>query len=154
MRRCEVRVRSLDREYPLEEGMATHSSILAWRIPRTERRAWWTTVHRVTQSQIWLKWLSTHTHVHTHTCTFSDFFKDYEWIILLLHLAAPSPPCSGKWMAHTWTSCRLWIGGGWGSEKPHQTEKHNPNHPRFHNFGLLKGQLFHGVLLLFFLNLY
>ena len=26
----------LGREDPLEEGMATHSSILAWRIPRTE----------------------------------------------------------------------------------------------------------------------
>ena len=30
------RVRSLGREDPLEEGMATHSSILAWRIPWTE----------------------------------------------------------------------------------------------------------------------
>ena len=29
-------VRSLGREDPLEEGMATHSSVLAWRIPRTE----------------------------------------------------------------------------------------------------------------------
>ena len=29
-------VLSLGREDPLEEGMATHSSILAWRIPRTE----------------------------------------------------------------------------------------------------------------------
>ena len=29
-------VRSLGREDPLEEGMATHSGILAWRIPRTE----------------------------------------------------------------------------------------------------------------------
>ena len=28
----EVRVLSLDQEDPLEEGMATHSSILAWRI--------------------------------------------------------------------------------------------------------------------------
>ena len=28
--------RSLDWDYPLEEGMTTHSSILAWRIPRTE----------------------------------------------------------------------------------------------------------------------
>ena len=27
---------SLDQEDPLEEGMATHSSILAWRIPGTE----------------------------------------------------------------------------------------------------------------------
>ena len=32
----ETRVRSLGREDPLEEGMATHSSILAWRISWTE----------------------------------------------------------------------------------------------------------------------
>ena len=32
----EMRVRYLGREDPLEEGMAAHSSILAWRIPQTE----------------------------------------------------------------------------------------------------------------------
>ena len=32
----EMWVRSLGQEEPLEEGMATHSSILAWRIPWTE----------------------------------------------------------------------------------------------------------------------
>ena len=32
----ELRVRSLGQEDPLEEGMATHSSILAWEIPQTE----------------------------------------------------------------------------------------------------------------------
>ena len=32
----ETRVRSLGQEDPLEKGMATHSSILAWRIPWTE----------------------------------------------------------------------------------------------------------------------
>ena len=32
----EMQVRSLGREDPLEEEMATHSSVLAWRIPRTE----------------------------------------------------------------------------------------------------------------------
>ena len=32
----ETRVRALGREDPLEKGMATHSSILAWRIPWTE----------------------------------------------------------------------------------------------------------------------
>ena len=32
----ETRVQSLAREDPLEKGMATHSSILAWRIPWTE----------------------------------------------------------------------------------------------------------------------
>ena len=32
----EAQVRSLGREDPLEKEMATHSSILAWRIPWTE----------------------------------------------------------------------------------------------------------------------
>ena len=32
----ETQDRSLGREDPLEEGMATHSSVLAWRIPWTE----------------------------------------------------------------------------------------------------------------------
>ena len=31
-----IQVQSLGQEDPLEEGMATHSSILAWRIPWTE----------------------------------------------------------------------------------------------------------------------
>ena len=33
----EIRVRFLSREDPLEEEMATHSSILAWRIPWAEK---------------------------------------------------------------------------------------------------------------------
>ena len=49
----ETRVRSLDWEDPLEEGMATHSSILAWRTPM-ERGAWRATVHGITESQIQL----------------------------------------------------------------------------------------------------
>ena len=32
----EMQVQLLSQEDPLEEGMATHSSILAWRIPQTE----------------------------------------------------------------------------------------------------------------------
>ena len=32
----EIRVRSLDGEDPVEEGMATHSSVLAWRNPWAE----------------------------------------------------------------------------------------------------------------------
>ena len=32
----EIQVQSLSQEDPLEKGMATHSSILAWRIPCTE----------------------------------------------------------------------------------------------------------------------
>ena len=46
----ETWVQSLGWEDLLEEDMATHSSILAWRIPM-DRRAWWATVHGVQKSQ-------------------------------------------------------------------------------------------------------
>ena len=45
----ETWVQSLGWEDPLEEGMATHSSVLAWRIPMT-RGAWRAAVHRVANS--------------------------------------------------------------------------------------------------------
>ena len=35
-RRCKMRIPFLGQKDPLEEAMATHSSILAWRIPWTE----------------------------------------------------------------------------------------------------------------------
>ena len=41
-------VQSLGQEDPLEEEMATYSSILAWKIPWTEE-AWWVPVHGVTR---------------------------------------------------------------------------------------------------------
>ena len=53
-------VQSLGQEDPLEEGIATHSSILAWRIPLTEDG--WATVHWGTKSEIQLEQLS-------HECT-------------------------------------------------------------------------------------
>ena len=40
----EIQVRSLGWEDSLEKGMATHSSILTWRIP-VDRGAWWATDH-------------------------------------------------------------------------------------------------------------
>ena len=46
----EMQVQSLGGEDPLEEGMATHSSFLAWRIPM-DRGAWRATAHDVTKSQ-------------------------------------------------------------------------------------------------------
>ena len=45
----ETWVPSLGWEDPLEEGMATHSSILAWSFP-LDRGAWWATVHGVANS--------------------------------------------------------------------------------------------------------
>ena len=58
-----MQVRSLDQEDPLEEGMATHSSIPAWRIPmdRGARRA---TVHGVAEELDTTERLSTKAHRH------------------------------------------------------------------------------------------
>ena len=50
----ETWVRFLGWEDPLEEGVATHSSILAWRIPM-DRGAWRATVHGVTKSRTRLR---------------------------------------------------------------------------------------------------
>ena len=60
----ETWVWSLGGEDPLEEGMATHSSNLAWRISWTEEPGRLQSMgsHK---SQTWLKRLSTHTHTHT-----------------------------------------------------------------------------------------
>ena len=43
----ETWVRYLGWEDSLEKGMATHSNILAWRIPM-DRGVWWATIHGVT----------------------------------------------------------------------------------------------------------
>ena len=48
----ETWVGSLGLEHPLEEGMATNSSILAWRIPM-DREAWWATVHGFAVGHDW-----------------------------------------------------------------------------------------------------
>ena len=61
-------VLSLGREGLLEEGGATHASVLAWRIP-IDRGAWRATVHGVTDSQIQLKQLST---AHTRAGVLRD----------------------------------------------------------------------------------
>ena len=72
----EMQVQSLGQEDPLEEGMATHSSILAWRISWTEEPGGLqsTGLQRVRRD-----WAHTHTHTHTHTHLYSwlrfDFLK-------------------------------------------------------------------------------
>ena len=46
----EMQVQSLGQEDALEEGTATHSSILVWRSPM-DRGAWWVAVLGVAESQ-------------------------------------------------------------------------------------------------------
>ena len=77
----ETWVRSQGWEDPLEEGMATHSGILAWRIPM-ERGAWWATVQGVAKS--WTR-LSDKAQLHSvwlNKLLFS--FKDSKNYLLLL----------------------------------------------------------------------
>ena len=45
----ETWIQFLGQEDPLKKEMATHSSIVAWRIPM-DRGAWWATVHGIAES--------------------------------------------------------------------------------------------------------
>ena len=75
----EIWVQSLVWEDPLEEGMATHSSILAWRISM-DRGALGTTVSGVTKSQIGLS------NFHFHfSFMFKIFLSEYDSISSLLN---------------------------------------------------------------------
>ena len=75
----ETWIQSLGWEDPLEEGMATHSSILAWRIPM-DRGALGTTVSGVTKSQIGLS------NFHFHfSFMFKIFLSEYDSISSLLN---------------------------------------------------------------------
>ena len=63
----ETWVRSLGWEDPLEEGMATLSGILTWKIPM-DRGAWWAIVHWVAKSWARLSDLNFHFHPHQVLC--------------------------------------------------------------------------------------
>ena len=65
-------VRSLGQEDPLEEETATHSSIIAWKIPWTEESGGLQSdcrVRRVGHRSARAR-THTHTHTHTHLCLF------------------------------------------------------------------------------------
>ena len=74
----ETWVRSLDQEDLLEKGIATHSSILAWKIPWTEEAGW---LQSVELQRIGYNW-SANTHTH-HDIT-------YKWNLKCVFLVAQS----------------------------------------------------------------
>ena len=75
-------IQSLGQEDPLEKGMATHSSILAWRIPWTEVPGRLQSMG--SQSRTQLKQLNTHTHtrngIQSRISLTKYFLKDYTWL--------------------------------------------------------------------------
>ena len=62
----EMQIRSLGWEDPLEESMATHSSILAWRIPWTEEPGWLQSIGSHTVGHYWSDLACTHMIRHNH----------------------------------------------------------------------------------------
>ena len=77
----ETQVQSLGREDPLEKGMATHSSILAWRIPWTGEPGGLQSIGSQSQTKLsdlcarTLVHRCMHMHTHTHTHTHMGYRK-------------------------------------------------------------------------------
>ena len=67
-----TQVQSLGGEDPLDKEMATHSSILAWKIP--DREIWWDIVHGVTKNWTQLS-------KQTTVTFFLLISKEYHWCI-------------------------------------------------------------------------
>ena len=76
----EIRVRFLGQENPLEEGMATHSSLLAWRIPWTEEPCGLQSMGSQRLRHDW----ATNTSLHTHFHSFLDVWFTYTYTYILL----------------------------------------------------------------------
>ena len=69
----ETWVKSLGWEDPLAEGMASHSNILAWRIPM-DREAWRATIHGIAESDM-IEWLSMAQHIHFKMITMVSLIR-------------------------------------------------------------------------------
>ena len=105
----ETWVPSLDQEDPLEREMATHSNVLAWRIPWTEEPDGLQSMESQRVRQDWVTNTHTHTHTHTHT--------EQLWIKLLPimnaykqgHRPVSAVPCGYP----DWSFCLVFWGFPW-----------------------------------------
>ena len=79
----ETQVQSLGRENPLKKGMATHSSVLAWRIP-------WTIPWGCKESDMTEQ--LTHTHNHQHAFR----MVHPHWVSTM-----SNPGANNKWCPHS-----------------------------------------------------
>ena len=71
----ETQVQSLDQDHPLEKGMATHSSTLAWRIPWTEQSGGF---HGVAESDMAETIQHTHIQILFHVLFHYDLLQNIE----------------------------------------------------------------------------
>ena len=111
----ETWVWSLGQEDRQEEEMATHSSIAAWRTPRTEepRRA---TVHGVAQSQTQL-----HSWAHAKESGYKSLLDSEEWLKLMVTLSSDS--ASPRLSSTSIPISVTWIKPHRGSKLIHRMER-------------------------------
>ena len=88
----ETWVWSLGGEYPLEKGMATHSSMLGWRIPWTEEPGW---LQSMGSQRVGHNWATKHTHTHTHIFILFQILYPYKLLqnIEFSSLCCTVDPC-------------------------------------------------------------
>ena len=83
----ERRVQSLGQENPLEKGMATHSSMLAWRIPRTEEPGGLQSIESQGVGYNWNDWACRYTYApHIHHIFF--IHSSVEWDLCCFYVLA------------------------------------------------------------------
>ena len=94
----ETQVRFLGQEDPLEKEMATHSSILAWRIPRTEEpgrhTTEWLNSHDPRHREITICGYHFHTFSHSYLACASACVLVVQPCLTLHYPMDCSPPCS------------------------------------------------------------
>ena len=98
-----MQVQSLGCEDPLEEGMATHSSILAWRIPCTEEPGKLQSIglHRVGLDWSNLAWHSTASFVVGWSCSLWDVWQHLWLLPTRCQALSPSVVVMKKTSSHT-----------------------------------------------------
>ena len=99
-------------EDPLEKGMVTHSSILAWRI-HMDRGVWQTPVHGVAKSQPWLS---------DFTFTFHFYALEKEMATHSSVLAWRIPGMRSHWVGRDWSD--LAAASSSGKEPTCQCRRH------------------------------
>ena len=115
----EIQVQFLVWECPLEKGMATHSSILAWRIPWTEEPG---RLQPMGHKELDMTdCLTTHACTHTHTHTWVEFLSFLHALFLLAALCSMwdlssqtrDPACAsfpGRQHLNSWTTGEVpWV---------------------------------------------
>ena len=75
----EIWVRTLGQEDPLEKGMATHSRILAWRIPWTEEPGRLQSMELQVRHD-WSDWTHTHIHINIINIAHTTYSKSFTCI--------------------------------------------------------------------------